>query len=74
MKGTATFSTAEAGLGIEIKFTTAGHADVFGSAVTNVIFTRPFGTLILLETDQTFLAQTVRELKAIVCRFPVGNR
>ena len=32
VKGTATFSTAEAGLGIEIKFTTAGHADVFGNA------------------------------------------
>src|SRR5258708_15655880 len=32
LKGTATFSTVEAGLAIEIKFTTAGHAEVFGSA------------------------------------------
>ena len=31
-QGKATFSTVEAGLAIEIKFTTAGHAEVFGSA------------------------------------------
>jgi len=74
LKGTATFSTAEAGLGIEIKFTTAGHADVFGSARSQTSFVPDQSVLSFsFETDQSFLAQTVRELKTIVSRFPVRN-
>jgi hypothetical protein len=37
-KGTATFSSAEAGLGIEIKFKTGGHADVFGNVRSQTSF------------------------------------
>ena len=72
LKGTATFSTVEAGLAIEIKFTTAGHVEVFGSAQTSLV---PDVSVLSFsfETDQSFLVHTVRELKAIVSRFPVRN-
>ena len=74
LKGTATFSTAEAGLAVEIKFTTAGHAEVFGSARSQTSFVPDVSILSFsFETDQSFLAHTVRELKAIVSRFPVRN-
>jgi len=74
LKGTAAFSTVEAGLGIEIKFTTAGHAEVFGSARSQTSFVPDQSVLSFsFETDQTYLAQSVRELKAIVSRFPVRN-
>jgi len=74
LKGRATFSTAEAGLGIEIKFTTAGHADVFGSARSQTSFVPDQSVLSFsFETDQTYLEQTVRELKAIVSRFPARS-
>jgi hypothetical protein len=73
MKGIATFSTAEAGLGIEIQFTTAGHADVFGSARSQASIVPDHSVLSFsFETGQTFLAQTV--LKSIVCQFPICNR
>jgi hypothetical protein len=72
LKGTATFSTVEAGLAIEIKFTTAGHAEVFGSARSQMSMEPDVSALSFsFETDQSFLAHTVRDLKAIVSRFPV---
>ena len=75
LKGTATFSTVEAGLGIEIKFTTAGHAEVFGSARSQTSNVPDVSVLSFsFETDQSFLAHTVRDLKTIVSRFPVRSR
>ena len=75
LKGTATFSTAEEGLAVEIKFTTAGHAEVFGSVRSQTSFVPDQSILSFsFETDQSFLAQTVRELKAIIGRFPVRIR
>ena len=72
VNGTASFSTAEEGLAVEIKFTTAGHADVFGSVRSQTSSVPDVPVLSFsFETDQSFLAQTVRELKAIVSRFPV---
>ena len=72
LKGTATFSTVECGLGIEIKFTTGGHADVFGSVRSQISFVPDQSVLSFsFETDQSFLTPTVRELKAIISRFPV---
>ena len=74
LKGTATFSTVEAGLAIEIKFTTAGHAEVFGSARSQTSLVPDVSVLSFsFETDQSFLVHTVREVKAIVSRFPVRN-
>lgn len=74
LKGTASFSTAEAGLAIEIRFTTAGHAEVFGSARSQRSIVPDVSELSFsLETDQSFLAHTVRELKTIVSRFPVRS-
>jgi hypothetical protein len=74
LKGTATFSTVEAGLAIEIKFTTAGHAEVFGSARSQTSNGPDVSMLSFsFETDQSFLAHTVRDLKAIVSRFPVRS-
>jgi len=74
IKGTATFSTVEAGLAIEIKFTTAGHAEVFGSARSQTSNVPDVSVLSFsFETDQSFLARTVRELKTIVSRFPVRS-
>ncbi len=75
LKGTAIFSTVEAGLGIEIKFTTAGHAEVFGSARSQTSKVPDVSVLSFsFETDQSFLAHTVRDLKTIVSRFPVRSR
>jgi hypothetical protein len=75
LKGTATFSTVEAGLAIEIKFTAAGHAEVFGTARSQTSLVPDESALSFsFETDQSFLAHTVRELKAIVSRFPVRSR
>ena len=75
LKGTATFSTVEAGLGIEIKFTTAGHAEVFGSARSQTSNVPDVSVLSFsFETDQSFLAHSVRDLKTIVSRFPVRSR
>jgi hypothetical protein len=74
LKGTAIFSTVEAGLAIEIKFTTAGHAEVFGSARSQTSIVPDVSVLSFsFETDQSFLAHTVRELKTIVSRFPVRS-
>jgi hypothetical protein len=74
LKGTASFSTPEAGLAVEIKFTTAGHAEILGSARSQRSCVPDVSVLSFsFETDQSFLAQTVRELKAIVSRFPVRN-
>jgi hypothetical protein len=74
LKGTASFSTAEEGLAVEIKFTTVGHAEVFGSARSQTSCVPDVSVLSFsFETDQSFLAHTVRELKAIVSRFPVRN-
>jgi len=74
LKGKATFSTAEAGLALEIKFTTAGHPEVFGSARSQMSSVPDVSVLSFsFETDQSFLARTARELKAMVSRFPVRN-
>lgn len=73
LKGTAIFSTVEAGLAIEIKFTTAGHAEVFGSARSQSIVPDVSVLSFSFETDQSFLAHTVRQLKTIVSRFPVRS-
>jgi hypothetical protein len=74
LKGTAIFSTVEAGLAVEIKFTTAGHAEVFGSARSQTSNVPDVSVLSFsFETDQSFLAHTVRELKTIVSRFPVRS-
>ena len=74
LKGTATFSTVEEGLAIEIKFTTAGHAEVFGSARSQTSNVPDVSVLSFsFETDQSFLAHTVRQLKTIVSRFSVRS-
>lgn len=74
LTGRATFSTVEAGLAIEIKFTTGGHAEIFGSVRSQRSLVPDVSVLSFsFETDQSFLAHTVRELKAIVSRFPVRN-
>jgi hypothetical protein len=75
LKRTASFSTVEAGLGMEIKFTRAGHAEIFGSVRSQISNVPDVSVLSFsFESDQSFLAHTVRELKAIVSRFPVCNR
>ena len=74
LKGKATFSTAEAGLAVEIKFKTAGHAEVSGSARSQTSFVPDVPMLSFsFETDQSFLAHTVREVKTVVSRFPVRS-
>ena len=67
LRGTAAFSTAEAGLAVEVKFTTAGHAEVFGSVRSQTSFVPDRSLLAFsFETDQSYLAHTVRELRAVV--------
>ena len=72
LNATATFTTLEEGLQVEIKFTHAGHADLFGHARSQTSLVPDQSVLSFsFETDQSFLAQTVRELKEIVKQFPV---
>jgi len=72
LNGTATFTTLEEGLHIEIKFNHAGHADVFGRARSQTsMLPEPSVLSFSFETDQSFLAQTVRELRGIVTQFPI---
>ena len=74
LKGKATFSTAEDGLAVEIRFKTAGHAEVFGSARSQTSFVPDAPVLSFsFETDQSFLAHTVREVKTVVSQFPVRS-
>jgi hypothetical protein len=75
MKGNASFTTSEAGLAVQIKFTTAGHAEVLGSArsqISNVL--NGIELSFSFETDQSFLAHTLRDTKSILSKFPVRNR
>jgi hypothetical protein len=72
LNGAATFTTLEEGLHIEIKFNHAGHADLFGRARSQTSMVPEQSVLSFsFETDQSFLAQTVRELKGIVMQFPI---
>jgi len=72
MKGTAAFATLEGELAVEIKFESAGQADVFGRARSQTSLVPDQTALSFsFETDQSFLTQTVRELTAIVAQFPV---
>ena len=70
--GTAVFTTSEEGLDVEIKFRSGGQADVFGKVRSRASLV-PEQTVLSFsfETDQTFLAQTVHELKEIVEQFPI---
>jgi hypothetical protein len=71
LNGTATFTTLEDGLHIEIRFNRAGHADLFGRvrSQTALIPDQSVPSF-SFQTGQSFLAQTVRELKGIVTKFP----
>ncbi len=72
LNGTAAFTTLEEGLHIEIKFNHAGHADLFGRARSQTAMVPEQSVLSFsFETDQSFLARTVRELKGIVTQFPI---
>jgi hypothetical protein len=72
LSGNATFISLEEGLQIEIKFNHAGHADLFGRARSRISLVPDQSELSFsFETDQSFLARTVRELKGIVTQFPV---
>ena len=72
LNGTATLTTVEEGLFIEIKFNHAGHADVFGRARSQTSIVPEQSVLSFsFETDQSFLGQTVQELKGIVAQFPI---
>ena len=72
LNGTATFTTLEEGLHVAIGFNHAGHADVVGRARSQTS-TGPGQSVVSFsfETDQSLLAQTVRELKGIVKQFPI---
>ena len=72
LKGTAAFTTLGEGLDIEIKFTHAGHADLLGRARSQQSLVPDQSVLSFsFETDQSFLSQTVRELRGIVTQFPI---
>jgi hypothetical protein len=72
LNGAATFTTLEEGLHLEIKFNHAGHADLFGRARSQTSLVPDQSVLSFsFETDQSFLARTVRELKGIVKQFPI---
>lgn len=71
LKGTAVFATLEEGLEFEIKFKSAGQAELSGRARSQTSLV-PDQTVLSFsfETDQSFLAETIRELNGIVAQFP----
>jgi len=74
LKGTAVFATPESGLKVEIKFKSAGHADVWG-AVQSQLSVVPSRTKLdfSFESDQSFLSQTAEGLRAVIQQFPVRS-
>jgi hypothetical protein len=72
LKGTAVFATPEEGLKVEIKFKTAGHADVSGT-VQSQLSGVPRRTMLefSFESDQSFLSHTVEGLRAVIRQYPV---
>jgi len=72
LKGTAVFTTAEAGLQFEITFKSAGHADVTG-IVQSQLSAVPRRTKLdfSFESDQSFLSSTLDGVRAVIQQFPV---
>jgi len=74
LKGTAVFTTLEAGLKLEITFNAAGHANVFGTIQSQLsVVPSRTGLDFSFETDQSFLSYTVEGLRAVVQQFPVRS-
>ncbi len=72
LDSTAVFTTLEDGLHIEIKFNHVGHANLFGRVRSQTSLVPDQSVLSFsFETDQSFLAQTVRELREIAVKFPI---
>ena len=74
LRGTAVFATAEEGLALEVRFKAAGHADVSG-IVQSQLSVIPSRTNLdfSFESDQSFLSETVKGLRALIQRFPVRS-
>jgi hypothetical protein len=69
LAGSIEFESAEGDLSFSIKLSNRGSADVAGSAKPN---TWPGSTLsFAFETDQTVLAEAVRQLTRVIRRLPV---
>jgi len=62
------------GLKLEIKFKAAGHADVFGTAQSQLSVV-PSRTRLdfSFESDQSFLSHTVQGLRSVIQQFPVRS-
>jgi hypothetical protein len=72
LKGTAAFSTAEAGLKFEVAFKSAGHADVSGIVQSQLsVVPRRTKLDFSFESDQSFLSSTLDGLRAVIQQFPV---
>ena len=69
--GAVVVNTSEKRFRLEVTITRGGHADVFGYAQSNTA--RPSTTMLAFsfESDESFLAQTNRELGKILQHFPV---
>jgi hypothetical protein len=72
LKGKASFVTDEKALGLDVEFRNTGLAVVSG--VVQVRGLPKAALSFSFETDQTFLRQTHRELRAAVQSFPVRGR
>ncbi|HYB61554.1 MAG TPA: hypothetical protein VEH50_08755 [Methylomirabilota bacterium] len=71
LQGSAEFTTLEEGIRLEVTFTSAGHAHLIGRARSQVALVPDQTTLSFsFETDQSFLAQTLQELKGVMEQFP----
>jgi hypothetical protein len=71
LSGDVIVDTLESRLRLEVSITSGGQIDVFGYAQSNMA--RPSRTVLTFsfESDQSFLAQTDRELERILQHFPV---
>jgi hypothetical protein len=74
LKGTAVFTTPEAGLRLEIRFKAAGHADVIGTVQSQLSIV-PSRTKLDFSfgTDQSFLSRTVEGLRTVIQQFPIRS-
>lgn len=72
LKGTAVFTTVEAGLQFEVTFKSAGHADVTGIVQSQLaVVPRRTKLDFSFESDQSFLSFTLDGVRAVIQQFPV---
>lgn len=67
VSGKANYSSYEANLKLDIEYDKLGHVNVSGSFIENTFYNNKLS--FEFETDQTFITQTINDLKVIVDKY-----